>query len=169
MRSRKPLDHAATGRQHSESDRAKPAPETCSPRRISLPTPHAGTEVGNPAPMESRDAALKKEARVDRGISYASRDRATRLDPSRAHEAPGSMLRVAEAQKAQVAGLPMRNDQPSHTRTPTLGARLVLPSAADGHMVASSGNEASPWYATAGLEAEKRGSRAIDERPDVES
>ncbi|KRY42651.1 hypothetical protein T01_12392 [Trichinella spiralis] len=62
MRSRKPLDHAATGRQHSESDRAKPAPETCSPRRISLPTPHAGTEVGNPAPMESRDAALKKWA-----------------------------------------------------------------------------------------------------------
>ncbi|KRZ79900.1 hypothetical protein T08_10528, partial [Trichinella sp. T8] len=91
------------------------------------------------------------------------------LDPSRAHEAPGSMLRAAEAQKAQVAGLPMRNDRPVHTRTPTLGARLVLPSATDGHMVGSSENEVSPRHATAMLEAEKQGSQAIDEHPDVES
>ncbi|KRZ81410.1 hypothetical protein T08_2465, partial [Trichinella sp. T8] len=50
------------GRQHSEKDRAKPAPETCSLRRISHPTPHAGTEFGNPATVEGRDAALKKWA-----------------------------------------------------------------------------------------------------------
>ncbi|KRX56203.1 hypothetical protein T06_7569 [Trichinella sp. T6] len=248
----KPLYHAAAGRQHSEKDRAKPAPETGPLRRISLPTPHPGTAVGNPAIMGSRDAAPKKratenpcrlgpewpaeppqakqrshedsgrttwspqrgkspqgqstltapprdpgihrsrgmrrgccesactvsapnseaaagkkepghagvhespssaarEARVDRdtdpsqtlgsaahrGISDASRDRATRLDPSRVHEAPGSMLRAAEEQKAQMAGSPMSNDRPVHTRTPTLGARLVLPSATDGHMVGS--------------------------------
>ncbi|KRZ92354.1 hypothetical protein T08_1862 [Trichinella sp. T8] len=30
------------------------------------------------------------------------------------------MLRAAEAQKAQVTGLPMRNDRPVHTRTPTV-------------------------------------------------
>ncbi|KRX69603.1 hypothetical protein T06_14500 [Trichinella sp. T6] len=64
-------------------------------------------------------AALKNAAH--RGISDASSDRATRLDPSRVHEAPGSMLRAAEAQKAQVTGLLMRNDWPVHTRTPTFG------------------------------------------------
>ncbi|KRZ92284.1 hypothetical protein T08_1793 [Trichinella sp. T8] len=56
------LYHAAVESQHSEKDQAKPAPETCSLRRISHPTPHAGSEVGNPAPMEDRDAALKKWA-----------------------------------------------------------------------------------------------------------
>ncbi|KRY09428.1 hypothetical protein T12_8331 [Trichinella patagoniensis] len=56
------LYHAAAGSQHSEKDQTKPAPETCSLRRISHPTPHAGTEVGNPATMEGRDAALKKWA-----------------------------------------------------------------------------------------------------------
>ncbi|OUC47807.1 hypothetical protein D917_06644 [Trichinella nativa] len=58
----KPLYHAAAARQHSESDRAKPTPETGPLRRISLPTPHAGTAVGNPATMGSRDSALKKWA-----------------------------------------------------------------------------------------------------------
>ncbi|OUC40770.1 zinc knuckle, partial [Trichinella nativa] len=43
------LYHAAAGRQHSEKERAKPTPETGPLRRISLPTPHSGTAVGNPA------------------------------------------------------------------------------------------------------------------------
>ncbi|KRX30003.1 hypothetical protein T05_3856, partial [Trichinella murrelli] len=52
-------------------------------------------------------------------------------------ETQGSMWRAAEAHKAQVAGLPSRNERPLYTKTPTLGARLVLPSATDGYMVGS--------------------------------
>ncbi|KRY26052.1 hypothetical protein T01_12510 [Trichinella spiralis] len=248
VRRSEPLYHVAAERQNSGKERAKPTPETGPLRRISLPTPHSGTEVGNPATKGSRDEARKKWATKNpcrlgpewpaeppqarqrspndsrrtsrspqggkspqgqatltatmndaaagprhspiegnaagmlrirgcrqrfvrrrsakgehgdaapaerelhqveatqkqlvgkemtpalgnaapRGISYASRDRATRLDPSRAKEARGSMLRAAEAQKAQVPGLPMRNDQPIHTRTPTLGARRSVTTA----------------------------------------
>ncbi|KRX12673.1 hypothetical protein T07_3974 [Trichinella nelsoni] len=57
-----PLYHVAAERQHSGKDRAKPTPETGPRRRISLPTPHSGTEVGHPATMGSRDAARKKWA-----------------------------------------------------------------------------------------------------------
>ncbi|KRY24229.1 hypothetical protein T01_13893, partial [Trichinella spiralis] len=75
-------------------------------------------------------------------------------------------LRAAEAQKA---GLPSRNDRPMYTKTPTSGDGLVLPSAVDGHMVASLESEASPRHTATTLEAKPQGRRTMDERSDVES
>ncbi|KRY03331.1 hypothetical protein T12_15939, partial [Trichinella patagoniensis] len=79
------------------------------------------------------------------------------------------MWRAAEAQKAQVAGLPSRNERPLYTKTPTSGEGLVLPSAVDGHMVASLESEASPRHAATALEAKQQGRRTMDECSDVES
>ncbi|KRY06470.1 hypothetical protein T01_3571, partial [Trichinella spiralis] len=75
-------------------------------------------------------------------------------------------LRAAEAQKA---GLPSRNDRPMYTKAPTSGERLVLPSAVDGHMVASLESEASPWHTATALEAKPQGRQTMDERSDVGS
>ncbi|XP_003369631.1 zinc knuckle protein [Trichinella spiralis] len=62
VRRSEPLYHVAAERQNSGKERAKPTPETGPLRRISLPTPHSGTEVGNPATKGSRDEARKKWA-----------------------------------------------------------------------------------------------------------
>ncbi|KRZ50123.1 hypothetical protein T02_1604 [Trichinella nativa] len=71
-------------------------------------------------------------------------------------EAQGSRWRAAEAQKAQLAELPSRNERPPYTKTPTSGEGLVLPSVVDGHMVASLESEASPRHAATALEEDRR-------------
>ncbi|KRX32141.1 hypothetical protein T05_6513, partial [Trichinella murrelli] len=104
-----------------------------------------------------------------RGTWIVKCDRATRLDTNGVQEAQGSRWRAAEAQKAQLAELPSRNERPLCTKTPTSGEGLVLPSAVDGHMVASLESEASPQHAVTALEVKQQGRRTINECSDVES
>ncbi|KRY44422.1 hypothetical protein T03_4079 [Trichinella britovi] len=141
-------------------------------------------EVNTDTPVSTgHPAGSSREARVDRdpnlpqalgntahrGTSIVKRDRATQLDTNGVQEAQGSRWRAAEAQKAQLAELPSRNERPLYAKTPPSGEGLVLPSAVDGHMVASLESKASPRHAATALEAKQQRRRTMDDCSDVES